>query len=47
MMPTIALYVTEKQYKSLVVLSIHEGKDVTELLQLWVKEKLTEEGVTE
>jgi hypothetical protein len=46
-MPTIAVYVTEKEYKELVALGIHEKKEVSELLQSLVKKHLVEEGVTE
>ena len=46
-LPTVAVYVTEKEYKELVALGIHEKMEVSELLQYLVKDYLAKQGVTE
>ena len=46
-MPTIPVYFSEKEYKELQALGIHEQKKVSELIQFWVRDFLKREGVIE
>ena len=46
-MPTIPVYVTEKQYAELQVLGFHEQKKVSTLIQDCVVDLLKREGLIE